>query len=592
MFMNIWKHSGGKLYVLIKTVIAIINGVIPVVISVLPGLIINELLSGALTRRIIIYVSLLILIPLMNNLLNIFFGKKVFKLVEKLTLTNLQEFYHYVTQMDYEKLEIPDIQDKKNRAVSILGDNYIVVDYICDLISAIFKLALISTIIITLNLLIILMIIGIIFANSIITKKHDEKKNEIDKLVQQQERRQWGINFMLDMFEYAKEVRLFKIGDFLIEKLLNSEKLINDEKRKIVSLQNKSSFFHTFLNCINQIALYSYLLYMVLWKGLSVGSMTIFISAADQFYSSLGSVSNSYLKLTENALRISDYIEFISIPQRQYMSGNKVPIFNKDSVLEFRNISFRYPGSQRYAIKNLNIHIRGDEKLCLVGANGAGKSTFIKLLTRLYFPTEGEIFLNGININEYDYDKYQLLFAPVFQDFSKYYMTLKENITLADEYNISKLDNVCKASGISSLVKKLPKGYETQVDKWIDAEGFEPSGGENQRIAIARACYHGGEIFLLDEPTAALDPLSEYEIYTQFTNMITDKCAVLITHRLSAVQLADKVAVFNSGNVVEYGTHKELYAKGGLYAEMFDKQAKFYRDEPSQDESVGQDMGI
>ena len=162
-------------------------------------------------------------------------------------------------------------------------------------------------------------------------------------------------------------------------------------------------------------------------------------------------------------------------------------------------------------------------------------------------------------------------------------MTLGENIVLANKYDKERLDNVCSSAGLNSLVNELPKGYNTQVDKWIDEEGFEPSGGENQRIAIARASYHGGNIFILDEPTAALDPMTEYEIYTQFNRMITDKCAVLITHRLSAVQLADKVAVFDNGSVAEYGTHKELYSKGGIYTEMFDKQAQFYRDEVNTD---------
>lgn len=241
---------------------------------------------------------------------------------------------------------------------------------------------------------------------------------------------------------------------------------------------------------------------------------------------------------------------------------------------------FRYPGSERYALEKINIKLSVNEKLCVVGPNGAGKTTFIKLLTRLYFPSEGEILLDGVNINTYDYEKYQRLFAPVFQDFSKYYMTLRENIVLADKFDEEKLDKVCSSVGIDALVKKLPKGYETQVDKWIDEEGFEPSGGENQRIAIARACYHGGDIYILDEPTAALDPLAEYEIYTQFANMIHGKTAILITHRLSAVQLADTVAVFNNGQVVEYGKHKDLYANGGIYTEMFDKQAQFYRDKP------------
>ena len=161
-----------------------------------------------------------------------------------------------------------------------------------------------------------------------------------------------------------------------------------------------------------------------------------------------------------------------------------------------------------------------------------------------------------------------------------------ENIVLANAYNKEHLDEVCLHSGLDGLIKKLPKGYDTSIGKTFDEEGIEPSGGEAQRIAIARACYRGGEIFLLDEPTAALDPMAEYEIYTQFTEMITNKCAILITHRLSAVQLADKVAVFDGGHIEEYGTLIYLYAKGVIYTEMFDKQAEFYRDKPGTEGDV------
>jgi ABC-type multidrug transport system fused ATPase/permease subunit len=224
----------------------------------------------------------------------------------------------------------------------------------------------------------------------------------------------------------------------------------------------------------------------------------------------------------------------------------------------------------------MSITIRADEKLCIIGANGSGKSTFIKLLTRLYMPAEGEILLNGVNIYEYDYIKYQRLFAPVFQDFSRFVLSLKDNIVLTSEYNRERLEGIGAQSGLLPLIEKLPKGYDTQVSKQIDNEGFEPSGGEGQRIAIARAVYHGASIYLLDEPTAALDPLAEHAIYTQFNEMITDKTAVLITHRLSAVQLADKVAVFDKGALIEYGTHKQLYDNGGIYTEMYKKQAEFF----------------
>ena len=579
MFNKIWKQRVGKVYIFVKGLSSLLSVAYALGGTIFPGLIINELVNRQISNRLVLYTGGLLLIPIVNYLTGIIFGKISFRAIEKITLTNLNEFYQHVTRMDYETLESPEIQDMKSRASNILGNNFVVVDHLWSFVSAIFTLISISTIIAYMNIYIILLIIAIIIANSFITQRLNKKKFETNKEIQARERRQWGVNFMLDMFAYAKELRLFNIKNLLIGKLIDSEKKINTVKWKNVKDENKANFFNIFLNFINQTVLYVYLIYKVIRDNLPIGHMSIFISAAGQFSGALSSISQSYLNLSSYSLNIEDYCNFINIPQKQYLSGELTPNFDNESVIEFRNVSFKYPGNDRFVLKDVNIFLYGNEKLCIVGANGAGKSTFIKLLTRLYFPTEGEILLNGININEYDYEKYQRLFAPVFQDFVKYYMTLGENIVLANKYSKERLDIVCSSAGLNSLVNELPKGYNTQVDKWIDEEGFEPSGGENQRIAIARASYHGGNIFILDEPTAALDPMTEYEIYTQFNRMITDKCAVLITHRLSAVQLADKVAVFDNGSVAEYGTHQELYSKGGIYTEMFDKQAQFYRDE-------------
>jgi len=314
--------------------------------------------------------------------------------------------------------------------------------------------------------------------------------------------------------------------------------------------------------------------------------MTIYLTATQQFSGALQNIMSSYMNFSRNSLDVQELIDFMNIPLVQQNTGDKTPVFDKSSVIEFKDVSFKYPGSENYAMKNMSITIRGDEKLCIVGANGSGKSTFIKLLTRLYMPAEGEILLNGVNINEYDYIKYQRLFAPVFQDYSRFALSLKDNIVLTSEYNGERLEKIGEQSGLAPLVEKLPKGYDTQVSKQIDDAGFEPSGGEGQRIAIARAVYHGAPIYLLDEPTAALDPLAEYAIYTQFNEMISDKTAVLITHRLSAVQLADKVAVFDRGSLIEYGTHKELYDNGGIYTEMYKKQSEFFTNSNMQGENI------
>ena len=365
---------------------------------------------------------------------------------------------------------------------------------------------------------------------------------------------------------------------YFIEMYKNKREESDSIKHKKIPYQNIASIMISILNVLQQIIVYGYILYAVLNGYIDVGTTTIFLSATSQFAGAIDNIFRSYIKISNQRLYVQELVDFMNIKPRE-ISGQKNPIFNKHSVIEFVNVSFRYPQSENYALKNFNITIRGNEKLCVVGANGSGKSTFIKLLTRLYAPESGKILLNGIDINEYDYKKYQRLFSPVFQDYCMYYLTLKENIVLSDKYDVSRLDEICRKTNLVELIEKLPKHLDTPVYKWDTADGFEPSGGEEQRIAIARSCYHDGEIFLLDEPTASLDPIAEYEIYDQFNNMITDKCAVLITHRLSAVQLADKIAVFDHGSVVEYGTHKELYEKGGIYTEMFDKQAIFYRGE-------------
>ena len=310
------------------------------------------------------------------------------------------------------------------------------------------------------------------------------------------------------------------------------------------------------------------------------------VSYIRQIASAVSSFVNSWLTLEKNSIQIQEYIDFSKLVTSNTSRGKLHPSFDGKSTIEFVDVSFKYPGSDKWAIKNCNIKIVNGEKLCMVGANGSGKSTFVKLLSGLYKPTHGQILLNGIDIMMYDVSEYRAMISTVFQDYVLYPFTIKENIVLSEDCNIEELYDVLKKCNLTTLINSIPFKENTYIGKEIYSNGITPSGGESQKIAIARALYHNSPIYILDEPTAALDPMAEYEIYTQFANMITDKCAVLVTHRLSAVQLTDKVAVFGDGQVAEYGTHAELYAKGGIYTEMFDKQAQFYRDNPEKSPAV------
>ena len=246
--------------------------------------------------------------------------------------------------------------------------------------------------------------------------------------------------------------------------------------------------------------------------------------------------------------------------------------------IEFKNVSFSYPDSERKVLDHVSLRIKAGEHLALVGRNGAGKTTFIKLLCRLYEPTEGEILIDGRDIREYDYREYMEQFAPVFQDFRLFAISIRENIVFDKAYNAKDLDKMISAVGLDDLMECLEKKADTQIMKIFDESGIEPSGGEQQKIAIARALFKDSPVVILDEPTSALDPLAEYEIYKNFSTLVGNRTAFYISHRLSSCRFCDHIAVFDRGTIREYGDHDTLIKMpDGLYAEMYEAQAKYYK---------------
>lgn len=239
------------------------------------------------------------------------------------------------------------------------------------------------------------------------------------------------------------------------------------------------------------------------------------------------------------------------------------------------NLPYRYPGRDDYALRNINLKVCPFEHLAIVGDNGAGKTTFIKLLTRLYEPTEGAILIDGRNIKEYDYEQYMSLFSPVFQDFELLAYSIKENITF-DNYDKNRFEKVTQCVGLQETIEKLANHENTFIKKEFESSGVELSGGEKQKVAIARAFYKDAVIALLDEPTAAIDPMAEYEVFRNFFEFSKQKTTFLISHRMGSTRFCDRIIVFENGEIVEVGTHKELIERDGVYNRMYQKQASYY----------------
>lgn len=584
MLNYVFKKKQSWLYAVIQLLMSLYQVIPSIVYTIFPGLIITELMGDQRIKILVLYLAVLVLTPILSSVIRRIANLKSLRIYKRLANEFLRDYDIRSAMMDYDSFEDPDIQNINERIYGTFYNALQVVDRVCNLLTAVITLAAIFTIVAKLNVIMVLVVFLVIFLNSCITRRQNEKNHEIDKEMSPYQR-YIGSSLILVLHGAwaAKEVRLFNLKEFFADRLYQKRNEADEISLKGSRNSLNSGILYSLTNFIQQFLMYIYLIYMVLFQSLTIGSMTIFMSAVSQFAGAFNGIVNSYLKMAKSGLEIHELMIFMETPIKQYNTGTKEPYFDDNSTIEFRNVSFKYPNSDIYAIKDINIRISANQRLCIVGNNGSGKTTFLKLLTRLYFPTEGEILLNGVNINEYDYEKYQRFFAPVFQDFSLYPLSLRENIGFANADGVdTDILEICKKCGLDELINKLPYGIDTNLYKTFDENGFEPSGGEGQKIAIARALFHKASIYLLDEPTAALDPNAEYEIYTQFHKIIQGRTAVLVTHRLSAVQLADKVAVFDNGHVAEYGTHVELYAKGGIYTEMFDKQAQFYRDQPSE----------
>jgi ATP-binding cassette subfamily B protein len=378
----------------------------------------------------------------------------------------------------------------------------------------------------------------------------------------------------------AKEVKLFGLAGFLAERF---EKLAHKYYEANRELSVRRAGWGTALSALATLAYYgAYVFILIQTVGalITVGTLTFLAGSFARMRGLLQGIMGRFSKIAENALYLQDLFDFFAIQPiiEGERKGRKVPVPFREGFV-FENVSFRYPGSERWALRDLSFELRAGEKLALVGENGAGKTTLVKLLARLYEPQSGRILLDGVDIREYDPESLRAAIGVIFQDYQRFQLQVRENIAVGDigqREDQPRIEDAALKSLADSVVKALPKGYEQMLGRRF-AEGVELSGGQWQKIALARAYMRDAQLLILDEPTSALDARSEYEVFQRFAKLMEGKTAVLISHRFSTVRMADRILVIENGQRLEMGSHEELLALGGRYAELFQLQAQGYQ---------------
>jgi len=384
-------------------------------------------------------------------------------------------------------------------------------------------------------------------------------------------------------FTKAKDIRLYGLKEWFSQLFRNLLKerttwLIKENANWV-----KFGIFTYLMTFVRDGLAYGYLIYMMFYGNMSVADFILYFGVIAGFAGLLRQLFDGASDMYQISLSFCDLREFLELKDsKQNDSYTKLPPGNTYDI-EFRNVSFSYPGSDKKIIDNLSLHIKQGEKLALVGLNGAGKTTLVKLLCGLHEPTEGTITVGGVDVRQINREEYFNALSVVFQEVYMLPMTFSENVasSVGSAVDMDKVERVSYLAGIMSKVKDMPDGFDTKVVKSVFPDAIELSGGEQQKFALARALYKDAKIIVLDEPTAALDPIAENEMYLKYNEFAEDRTSVFISHRLSSTNFCDRIVLINDGNIAEMGTHAELMEKGGIYKELFDKQSHYYKNDIS-----------
>ena len=580
-FKTIKESKKSYLYIL-YIVNMICAGTLPAVAVIIPKLIIDAF-GGSSLDSIYLYIGVFAGVSLVLSVIVVIITNITTAEFLILRLDEFDRLANLMYRLDYKYLEDSKFMDRTEISTETLSGDGMGYQYTFTLIyqilplllSSILYVIIISTFNIYLIIVCILSSILIMLINSM-AKKYAYTKKEEEAHANRQST--YFYNTTHD-FTYGKDIRIYDLNDKIKQDFREKNYSYISVIKNIKNHEFKLGMWQLLLLLI-QDGLAYFLVIKGYYDGLiSLGDMTLYIGAIIALNTAFRDIGIKFSELKDATRYTKDYFKFIDDKSLFSFQGSKKAL-KETFGIEFKNVSFKYPGTDNYILKDFNFKINKGEKLAIVGMNGAGKSTIVKLITGLFRPTSGKILVNGIDSQEFAQDEYFKMFSVVFQDINIYASSVIENVMGKDsgEEN-KKIAQLCiEKVGLKNKIESLPKGYNHPLLKVMEEDGIELSGGESQKLAIARALYKNGQIVILDEPTAALDALAEAEIYQKFSDLVGDKTAIYISHRLSSTKFCDHIALFSKEGLIEYGTHNELMKQKGEYYHMFTIQGKYYQE--------------
>lgn len=529
-------------------------------------------------QETLMMVSFIILVQI-----GIYFLDKLMKRLKEIgqrkTITGLdRQIADKLMKVPYHYLENPyylDLKERANFANNNMGATYGLFIHFTNIVEYSIAILGLGAVILTFDYLVILVILIALVLNLWI--QFSQMKYNVrfyNELIPINRKYGYYLSAIGDT-NHAKEMRMYNTSEMMLEKFQNFQDLVSEDFAKMARRMSKVGILQTTINYIQTFFLYLIIAIRSYYRKVGAGTFSLYITSAIQFSTNINQLLEVSLQIKRNIEYIKPYIELMNLEEEK--DSGKLKLEDQIEEIEFQNVSFHYPTDETMILKNITFLIRKGEKISIVGLNGAGKTTLIKLLCRLYQPTSGVIKINGIDINEYQYSSYIQKISAVFQDYKLFAYSLRENIS-CNESQDEKVFHCAKAVGLDQKIESLPEGIDTLYGKEYDEKGIELSGGEAQKIAIARSLYKDASLVILDEPTSALDPLAEADIYQNFNELVEEKTAIYISHRLSSSVFCDKVLIIENGTVIDFDTHHHLMQKkDSLYYQMFKTQAKNYQ---------------